>query len=971
MKKIGLLLFAVLLSAVNLLAQTTISGKVLDQAGASLPGVNISGKKSNTSTNAAGAFTISALKGETLTISLIGYNTQKVGANDGMTVTMVEKIATESEVIVTGYQALQKRSTTGAIATVKEESIKNVPIASFDQILQGQAAGALIQSNSGQPGAAANVVIRGVGSVNGTTQPLYIVDGIQISAANFSSLNPNDFASVSLLKDASTTAQYGSRGANGVIVITTKRGKAGKTKIEYTGIYGESKFPENKLRLMNTTEKLDYELANGNPYAWTAAELADLRKINTNWQDEITQTGITRSHQLSASGGNEKTTFYLSGAMFDQVGTVQRTGLERYSGRMNIDHKANDNVKIGVNVFAGWSDFRNTTEANTGIASPLNGIRWANPYETPRTATGGYTSIVSGQPNPVQDMNETERGTKELKLIANGYLEAKLPFITNGLSFRTNWGVDNEIWDQTTLFTRFSVVGQGQAGGNGLYSKGSRNLTRFTGTTSLSYAKSIKEHSFTVGLYQEFVKRKFQTFGYNGFGLTGNFQNGAGITNGNPTFIPNVNENKLANALVSYFTLGSYSFKNRYFFNGSFRRDGSSRFGKNFRNANFFSVGGGWVVSDENFFRNISFIQNLKLSVSYGTAGNQEGIGDFASRELFGRATYNGVPGPTITQLPNPDLSWEEREKFNAGINLTAFKGRVTLGVDFYNEITDQLFLNSQLSRTTGFTALNTNIGKVRNRGWEFTVLTENLKLKNFSWTTNLNFTVNRNKVLALTPTTPETGIATGLTIQRVGYPLNSNYLVGYAGVNPANGNSIYEKADKSTTETFSLNDRQIFGTRDAPYFGGITNRFAYKGIELSVFFNYLFGNKVYNNDRVNVEDPSYFFDNISADLLNEWRTPGQVTNIPRPTQAMRANTTRFLENGGFLRLRNVQLSYSLPANITKKAKLSSVRFFVQGENLWTKTEFLAWDPEFTGGQLTGAQYPALKTITGGITIGF
>ncbi|MBL7727752.1 MAG: SusC/RagA family TonB-linked outer membrane protein, partial [Dinghuibacter sp.] len=669
--------------------------------------------------------------------------------------------------------------------------------------------------------------------------------------------------------------------------------------------------------------------------------------------------------------GSDKTTFYLSGSLFDQVGTVRRTGLERYSGRMNVDHKANDNVKFGINAFVGWSDFRNTTEANTGIASPLNGIRWANPYEKPYDANGIYTSIVSGQPNPVQDMHETDRGTKELKIIGNGYLEAQLPFITKGLSFRTNWGVDNEAWDQTTLFTRFSVAGQAQAGGNGLYSKTSRTLTRFTGTTSLNYAKTIKAHSFNVGLYSEFVKRKFQTFGYNGFGLTGNFQNGQGITNGNPAFMPNVNENQLANALVSYFTLASYNYKNRYFLNGSFRRDGSSRFGKNFRYANFYSIGAGWVVSDEYFFRNIKAIQNLKLSVSYGTAGNQEGIGDFASRELFGRATYSGTPGPSLIQLPNPDLTWEEREKFNAGINLTALKGRIVLGVDFYNEITNRLFLNNQLSRTTGFATLNTNIGKVRNRGWEFTINSENLKFKNFSWNTSLNFTVNRNKVLALTPTTPETGVATGLIIQRVGYPLNSNYLVEYLGVNPANGNSLYGKADKSSTETFSLNDRQIFGTRDAPYFGGITNRFAYKGIELSVFFNFLFGNKVYNNDRVNVEDPSYFFDNVSAALLNEWRTPGQVTNIPRPTQAMRANTTRFLENGGFLRLRNVQLGYNLPSGLIKKAKLNSVRLFVQGENLWTKTEFLGFDPEFTGGQLTGAQYPALRTVTGGITIGF
>jgi TonB-dependent starch-binding outer membrane protein SusC len=971
MKKIFMLFFAVLISTVSVFAQSTFKGKVTDKNGTPLAGVNVKSDKQTVATDANGNFSILATAGSKLTISYVGMNSTSITATDGMQVSLEEKPTVDTEVVVTGYKSLQKKSITGAVATVKEEAIKNVPIASFDQILQGQAAGALIQSNSGQPGAAANVTIRGVGSINGTTQPLYIVDGIQISAANFSSLNPNDFASVSILKDASTTAPYGSRGANGVIVITTKKGKSGKTKFEYSGVYGESQFPVNKLRLMNTNEKLDYELANGNPYSWTAAELAQLRQINTNWQDEITQTGLTRSHQLSASGGNEKTQFYISGGLFNQRGTVQNTGLERYSGRANFDHTASDYVKLGLNIYTGWSDYRNTTEANTGIASPLNGIRWANPYETPYDANGKYTAIVSGQPNPVQDIIETNRGTKEMKIIGNGYLEVKLPFVTKGLSFRTNWGLDNENWDQTTYFSRFSVVGQAQAGNNGLYGKGTRILTRFTGTNSLTYAKSIKDHSFNVGLYHEYVRRKFSSFGYNGFGLSGNLQNGAGITNGNAAFMPNVNENKLDNSLLSYFTLGSYNYKDRYFFNGSFRRDGSSRFGKNQRWANFYAVGAAWVISEENFFKNIGFINNLKYSISYGTAGNQEGIGDFASVELFGRSTFGGVAGPAITQLPNPDLTWEEREKFNTGINLTMLRNRVTLGVDYYREVTNRLFLNAQLSRTTGFTSLNQNVGKVQNKGWEFTVITENLKMRNFSWTTSLNFTVNRNKVLALTPTTPEAGIISGNVVQRIGFPLNSNFLVEYAGVNPANGNAVYAKVDKSTTETFSLNDRQIFGTRDAPYFGGVTNKFSFMGVDASIFFNFLFGNKVYNNDRVNVEDPSYFFDNISADLAREWRTPGQITDIPRPSQLMRTQTTRFLENGGFLRLRNVQLGYSLPLSVVKKAKLSSVRFFVQGENLWTKTEFRAWDPEITGGQLTGAQYPALKTVTGGITIGF
>ena len=976
-KKLLLSFCAIVLASLTLLAQnTTVTGKVTDaQTGAPLSGVTISlNAKGLGVTKADGTYSVAVPpSAKKLTLSYVGYDDQQITVGStSQNIKLVPGEKSLNEVVVTGYQALQKRQVTGAISTVKGETFKNTPIGSFDQMLQGQASGALIQANSGQPGAAARVLIRGVGSVNGTTTPLYILDGVQISAANFASINPNDFESISLLKDASTTAQYGSRGANGVIVITSKQGKSGKTKFEYNAQYGQSRFPENKLEVMNTNQKLDYEIARGNPFGWTAANLDSLRKINTNWQDEITQTGITNSHQLSASGGNDKTSFFVSGAIFNQTGTVQKTGLKRYSGRMNITHSANQNLKFGVNSYVGWSNYENTTEDNSGIASPLNAIRWGNPYERPLTPTGAYQQFVSGQPNPVQDMNETNRGTKEMKIIASAFLESKLPFVLDGLSFRTQWGVDYEDWDQTTLFTRFSIVGQSALGNNGLYGKTSRKLTRYTGTTSLSYAKKIGDHDFSVGAYNEFVNRIFSSFNYTGYGLTGNFQNGAGITNGSATYIPGVGESKTENALISFFGIGSYSFKNKYFLNTSVRRDGSSRFGANNRFATFFTVGAGWMISDEEFFKNVDFVETLKLSTSYGTVGNQEGIGDFASRELFGRATYSGVVGPGITQLPNPDLTWEEREKFNVGINATFLKGRISLGVDFYNDITNNLFLNNQLSRTTGFLALNTNVGSVQNRGWEFTLNTENIKAGDFRWTTNINFTINRNKVLALTPTTPPIGVVGGTTIQRIGYPLNSNFLVKYEGVNAANGNAIYRRPDGLITEVYDdVNHRQIFGTRDAPFFGGFTNKFTYKSVELSVFFSYVFGNLVYNNDRANVEDPSYFGDNMWVEVAKEWRKPGDITTIPRASQTMRRNTTRFLEDGSFLRLRNLQFAYNVAPSVAKKLSISSARFFLMGENLWTGSKFLGFDPELSNGALSGAQYPALRTFTLGLSVGF
>lgn len=981
MRKIALFGAVCMAITINAAAQTKqITGKVVDGKGNGLEGASIraTGEKTATVSLKDGSFKLVVpVNAKTIVVSYVGYNdvTMNIGSGN-VTVTLAESDQDINEVVVTGYQTLQKRQVTGSIATVKAEAIKNVPIGSFDQMLQGQAAGTLIQANSGQPGAAANVIIRGIGSISGGTEPLYILDGIQISAQNFSSINPADFESVSILKDASTTAIYGSRGANGVIVITSKKGKSGQVKFEYNAQYGRSSFPENKLVLMNTNQKLDYEIARGNPFGWTAANLDSLRKIETNWQDLITQTGITHNHQLSASGGNDKTTFYASVGMFNQTGSVIATGLRRYNARLNLENKATKNLTFGINAAAGWSSYQNTTESNAGIASPLNAVRWGNPYERPiNPNTGQYQIFGSGQPNPFLDISEARRTTNEFKLTTNAFLEAQLPFILKGLSFRTNWGIDHENWDQTNLFTRFSTVGQGALGNQGRYDKTSRFLSRYTGTTSLNYNTKIKEHTFSLGLFNEFVNRIFNTYGFTAYGLTGNLQNGAGVTNGSATFLPSVFENRTENAIMSYFATGNYSFKNRYFFNASFRRDGSSKFGENFRSANFYTVGAGWVISDESFFKKVRFIDNLKLSTSYGTVGSQEGIGDFAARELFVPRGYTGVNGPSLNTLPDQNLTWEERAKFNIGINAVMFKRRLTFGVDFYNDITNRLFFPNQLSRTTGFATQTTNIGRVQNQGWEFTLITENVKSKNFNWSTTINFTINNNKVLALAPTTLPTGVVSGISLQRVGLPLFSNFLVKYESVNPANGNPVYRKANGSLTEVYDdANDRQVFGTRVAPYFGGITNKFAYHGVELSVLFTYSFGNLVYNNDRLNVDEPSYFTDNMNVTRLREWRKPGDITDVPRSGYSFqgRANTTMFLEDGSFVRLRNVQLAYNLPSSIAKKIKLNSLRFFVLGENLWVSSKFQAWDPELgTGGVLTGAQYPALRTITGGISVGF
>ncbi|WP_448519701.1 SusC/RagA family TonB-linked outer membrane protein [Rhodoflexus sp.] len=990
MRKTLLLYVLMMLTAFTAFAQDRqISGTVIDGTEkVPLPGVSIliKGTNSGATTDADGKYRISVpANAKTLVFSFVGFVSQEVeiGNRSTIDITLVPDTKTLQEVIVTGYGQQEKKALSGSAAVVSAEVIRAVPLGSFDQMLQGQAPGLLVQANSGQPGAPAAVRIRGVGSINGTNEPLYIVDGVQISAQNFATLNAADFESVNVLKDAAATSIYGSRGSNGVIVITTRRGKSGAAKIEYSGQQGWSFFPPNRLELMNTNEKIDYELRiGGTPLEdLTPEEIARLRTIQTDWQKELFQVGQTAQHQINASGGNEKTIFYLSGNLFQQSGTVRFTGLDRYSARANIEHNAG-NLRFGMNSTVGYSDFRNTTEANAGIASPLNAIRWANPYETPFQPDGSYTQFLSGQPNPVQEMLETFRGTREFKGVGSVFIEYNLPFV-KGLSARTAWGVDYENQESKTYFSRKSVVGQSAANRrNGSLNRNFFRNTRWTGTTSLNYAKTFGDHNLNVGLFQEVVRNRFGTFGFTGFGLTGNLQNEAGITQGSPTnnFIPIVRGNASENVLMSYFLTANYGYKDRYFVSATVRRDGSSRFGTDNRWGNFWSLGSSWVISDEDFMAGIdkSTLSLLKFKASYGTVGSQAGftsafgsfgIGDFASRELFSAAAvYDGVAGLTLAQLANPDLGWEQKNIFNTGIDFGLFNDRISGSFEFYDNLTTNMFLPVQLSRTTGFTSQNRNAGKMRNRGIELALNTVNVKAGDFIWSTNFNFAINRNKIVDLAG---EEEIISGLIINRVGFPVNSNYLVEYVGVNPQNGNALYRRPDGEITETYSPNDRQIFGVRDAPYFGGITNNFSFKGIEFNFLWTYVLGNKVYNNDRTNVEDPTYFIDNVSRALLRGWQRPGDITDIPRPDQEMQRGTTRFLERGDFWRLRNIILAYNFPATVLNKAKISSLRLFVQGQNVFTITDFLGFDPEITGGQLTGAQYPALRTVTFGLNLGF
>jgi TonB-linked SusC/RagA family outer membrane protein len=981
MKKCQLLfLLALLLSAQVLYAQLRVTGKVTAENGTPLAGatVNIKSTSTNVLTSEAGTFSISAPARSTIVVSFSGY--QSVERSIGTTA--VNDLSIElkpvdralTEVVVTGYTMQTRKQFTGSVNRVSGQEVALQPIASFEQLLQGKTPGVLIQSQSGQPGSSASVTIRGKGSVLGSTEPLYIVDGIQITSQDFQGINPADIETYNILKDAVATAQYGSRGANGVIVITTRRGQNGKTRFNYDYQYGVQALPDNRLKLMNAAQHLDYELnydrPDGlNPFGWSPADVDSLSKLTPNWSKEIFRNAITQQHILSITGGNDRTRFFVSGSVFKQDGLVKTTALDRYTGRANLDHTSG-NFRLGLSTSVGYSTITGTNENDNIITTPLNAFRWVLPYSTPYNPDGSFNLNDAGaNPNPLPDLLLNTNKTAQIKAIGSVNLEYRFPF-ARGLSARTLWGVDftdNQVESYVDINSYSNSVVPGRSGS---ISEASVRRTRTTGTTSLNYEKRIGDHNFGGGVYLETIKRITTTKGFSGFGLIGPLKNAAGITQGTPTnnFIPTVSGGQSDEAFVSYFFIGNYDYKGKYFANLTGRRDGNSRLAPGHKFVNYGGIGLGWLVTSEDFMKNQRLFNNLKVKGSFGSAGNSN-IGDsYEALEQFGPTSYNGVAGLRLINLKKPGLTWETRQTTNVGIEFSMFKSRLTGSVEAYNAATNGLYLNRQLSSTNGVDTILTNLGKLRNQGVEISLAYDLIKGRNFTWNINANWTTNKSKVVELDGNDRN---IRGASINQVGQPLNSIYLVRYAGVNSANGNAQYLTKDRKTTEVYDPNDAVIVGQYDPKGFGGFGTTFSFKGLELSTLFTYQYGHKIYNNMRADVENPQYYYSGLSVAMLREWKQPGDITDVPSGFSDFQYGTTRFLESGNFLRLRNVMLSYTFPKAMIDRLKLTGIRVFVQGQNVYTWHSFQGYDPEVASGVLSGAQYPALRAVTAGVSVGF
>lgn len=1029
-KKIHLLLFLMLLGIAMVNAQTkTITGMVTDGAdGLPIPGASVivKGTTNGTITTFDGQYSISVPQGaQVLSFSFVGMTTQEISIADQSVINVVLKAETTEvdEVVVTAYGSKGKVGLKGSISVVEAKDLEQVPVATFDQMLQGKTTGLQINSGSGQPGSGnTKVRIRGSGSIMASNEPLYVVDGVPIEGGAFASLNANDFETVSVLKDASATSIYGSRASNGVILITTKKGKEGKTKVNFRHQSGLSFKSREKFNMMNSEEKLwfeeivqkgpGWELSSSNPVYSTLspeaqvandAELARLKSVNTDWQDIVFRTGKTMSNEVNFSGGNQKTTFYAAYQNYMQEGLTDRSDLNRHAFRLNLNHKVSEKIRIGINSSLGQSKInRIESEGGTALMNPFAAVYLANPYEEPYDADGNivrgnyryvnpylsddenalyYAAYSKTGANMLDQMKNSTNKSNEIKFVGAVNMTWD---ITADLTAKTQYGVDyrqvqGERWVSPEAGMSLDA-GESDATRQGSITESFAYRNTGTWTNTLDYKKMLGDrHMVGAIIGSEYIHVGNFSMGYTGYGLdaklpetpssiTGGTAGGENTISNN--FIPVVSGGKSEKALFSIFSMLNYTFDGKYTLSGSLRRDGSSSFGENKKYVTLYSAGFTWALSQEEFIRNIDWIDNLKFRASYGTTGNQEGIGNYASYTLWGTTSYMNNAGYALTQAGNPDLQWEVGQKFNVGIDYHLFKNRLNGSLDFYNDITSELFISQTYSAWAGVpgSAMTTNAGKMRNRGVEFLVNYDIISKKNLRWTVGTNISYNQNEILDLGQVSE---FEQGTSIIREGLPLGSHYMVEWAGVNPANGNAMYYTEDGQLTETYSADDAVAkFGTDEAPLMGGFHSSVSYKGLELSAQLSYSYGAKRLNNQKYFQENPNFSQFNLSTDMLNIWRAPGDITDI-QGAHSQREFTSKDVEDASYLRLRNVTFAYNLPTNILKRSGfVEGCRLYVQGQNLLTFTNWSGFDPEDSN-NIASYEYPTPRVVSFGIDLSF
>lgn len=972
------------------LLDVTVTGSVMDQNGDPVPGATVSvpGTGIGTATDLDGKYTITVPEGATLVFSFIGFEAQSIEVGDQSVIDVVlsEDMASLEEVVVVGYGAVKKSNLTGSVSSVDMEDLKGIPITSIDQGLGGRASGVMVTQTSGMPGAVASIRIRGSSSLQGGNEPLYVIDGFPIYSgggfgntgggarmSGLSTINPSDIESIEILKDASATAIYGARAANGVVLITTKSGKKGRDVISFDAYYGVQNVV-NKIDVMDAQQYAalvnDAFTNDGLAPLYDQDELAEIQKLGkgTDWQEEVFRSAPIQNYQLSFSGGDEKTVYSLSGNYFNQEGVILNSNFERYSARLNLERNLSKRFLSGTHLTISKSTSNAVRTDAGGQAGVVTGAMKFSPilpiYED--EALGTYTLVHTPGillPNPVATAKEQVRENQTFRVLGDIYGQWE---IIPNLKLKSSWGIDvfNNKADVFTPHFLFEA--------NGIASASISNNASYNwlNENTINYTKQINENNFISFLggvtFQQDISEGFNASS-EGFVNDVLEENnlGAGAVYNQP------GSSATEWSLISYLSRINYNLMEKYLFSVNARMDGSSRFGKNNKYAFFPSGAFAWRLSEEDFVKDIGVFSNLKLRTSYGLTGNQE-IGLYNSLPTLANNNYTFdrtlVTGFFPNTIPNPDLKWERTSQFDVGIDVGFFEERLRFTSDYYYKKTTDLIYSEAVPFVSGFASSLQNIGSVENKGLELAIESINVTGK-FEWSTLFNISFNKNKVLELGGETykdigsGDGHLKTG-SVHRlmVGAPVGLFYGFKFDGIfqnqeeldagprSPTNWVGGRRYMDISGPEgqpegvVDATYDRTIIGDPNPEFFGGLTNTFSYQGFELSLFIQYSYGNDIFNYNALELELPSGG-QNVYADLVNRW-TPENPSNVyPKATTNRSAVfNDRFIEDGSYLKVKNLTLAYNFDA--FKLRHISSLRVYLSGQNLLTFTKYRGYDPE-------------------------
>lgn len=985
-----LMLFLVMVVQISFAQVKTITGTVTDDSGLPLPGANvvIKGTSNGTQTDFDGKYSIEAESTQQLEFSYIGFTTKTIDIND-KNVINVELTSGDAldEVVVIGFGSSSKRKLTDNVVKIDSEDITNIPNPSVINNLAGKAAGVQISQTNGKVEGGLNVRIRGQASISAGTEPLYVLDGMPLINDNESNngaptnplltLSPNEIESIEILKDASSAAIYGSRGANGVVLITTKKGKEGDAKFSVNLSNGFSS-PANKRDWLNAEQYVElFQEAATNTFGDTSfineqfdrlangTEWRNL-EVDTDWQDLALRNGYTRDADFSVSGGNTKTTYFFSGAYNDTEGIVRGNNLERISARLNIKHKISKRFTAGMNMNFSRVDIDRIANDNAFV-TPLQAI--AQSPLSPAFLENGDPNPNTQYPNFLLQERNAFFNTRIRRVTGRAFANY---IILEGLTFNSDFGYD--MYDQSEDSYTGRLAPFQSTNGEAFVSDVTRENINFSNYFNYDALFLPEEHTLNLVVGTEFNQGQRRFTSVTGIEFpTDEFQtinSAAEITAGSGSFTEFT--------FLSYFARATYSFLDRYLLKASVRRDGSSRFGQETQFGTFSAVSGGWIISEENFLQNSNFIDFLKLRASYGQVGNAE-IGNFASRGLFGGVSYNQRPGLAPTQAGNPLLGWESSEQSDIGLEFAILDNRLSGEIAYYNKDTKDLLFGSPLPGSSGAPnqEITRNIGRLRSKGLEFSFQSKNIVSEDFTWTTNFNIGQNDNEVVEL----PEgEDVINGQNILREGEVTNAFFLREYAGVDPDNGDALYFLNDGSGDTTNNSNEAQriVVGNPFPEWIGGLTNTITYKNFDFNFTLQGEFGVSIYNGGGRFQSANGDFYDNQTTDQLRRWQNPGDITDVPEARffgANGTAQSTRYLQDGDFIRLRNITLGYSIPKTILEESGISNVRIYASGFNLLTFTDFDGYDPESRSdaggvGQVFYSA-PAARTVSLGLNLSF